>query len=124
MFCPQCKTEYRDGFSTCSDCGESLVASLPEDPDTQFVDYEEIMRTYNPADIAIIKSILDAENITYYFQGEHLVLRPMGDAAKLMVAKQDAENVRELISDLNFSYTETSARTEENNEKNNGENDE
>ncbi len=28
MFCPLCKTEYREGFTRCSDCGLDLVASL------------------------------------------------------------------------------------------------
>ena len=28
MFCPQCETEYREGFTTCSDCGVALVSEL------------------------------------------------------------------------------------------------
>jgi hypothetical protein len=32
MFCPQCKAEYRDGFSRCSDCDIELVTELPVDP--------------------------------------------------------------------------------------------
>lgn len=29
MFCPQCGTEYRSGFTRCSDCNVELVASRP-----------------------------------------------------------------------------------------------
>jgi len=29
MFCPQCRTEYREGFYTCRDCGVSLISELP-----------------------------------------------------------------------------------------------
>ena len=29
MFCPVCKTEYREGFKTCSDCLVELVDELP-----------------------------------------------------------------------------------------------
>jgi hypothetical protein len=29
MFCPQCKAEYRVGFTRCSDCGIDLVDHLP-----------------------------------------------------------------------------------------------
>ena len=29
MFCPLCRTEYRGGFTTCSDCRLPLVAELP-----------------------------------------------------------------------------------------------
>lgn len=32
MFCPNCKTEYRDGFTQCSDCGAALVESLDDAP--------------------------------------------------------------------------------------------
>lgn len=28
MFCPNCKTEYRSGFTRCSDCGAELVERL------------------------------------------------------------------------------------------------
>jgi hypothetical protein len=30
MFCPLCKAEYRQGFSTCSDCHIPLVATQQE----------------------------------------------------------------------------------------------
>jgi len=30
MFCPECKTEYRPGFTKCADCGVDLVSSIPE----------------------------------------------------------------------------------------------
>jgi hypothetical protein len=30
MYCPQCKVEYRQGFTRCSDCDVELVGSFPE----------------------------------------------------------------------------------------------
>ena len=30
MFCPECKAEYRAGFTRCADCDADLVANLPE----------------------------------------------------------------------------------------------
>ena len=30
MFCPECKAEYRAGFTRCADCDVELVAALPE----------------------------------------------------------------------------------------------
>jgi hypothetical protein len=29
MFCPECKAEYREGFTRCADCEVDLVAELP-----------------------------------------------------------------------------------------------
>jgi len=30
-WCPNCKSEYRDGFTTCVDCGIKLVDKLPQE---------------------------------------------------------------------------------------------
>ena len=32
MWCPKCKSEYREGFTVCSECGTALVAELPKEP--------------------------------------------------------------------------------------------
>jgi hypothetical protein len=32
MFCPECKAEYRQGFTHCVDCDVDLVYELPQDP--------------------------------------------------------------------------------------------
>jgi hypothetical protein len=34
MFCPNCKSEYRPGFTKCADCGVGLVATLPAGANT------------------------------------------------------------------------------------------
>lgn len=33
MWCPKCKSEYRDGFAKCTECGSPLVAELPKEPE-------------------------------------------------------------------------------------------
>jgi hypothetical protein len=38
MFCPQCKAEYRQGFTRCSDCDVELVYALPQDSEQQAAD--------------------------------------------------------------------------------------
>jgi len=64
VFCPKCGAEYRQGFSVRADCDSDLVDELPQEEEPQFTEYVELLGTYNPADVALIKSILDAENIT------------------------------------------------------------
>ena len=109
MFCPKCRTEYRKGFTTCADCEIPLVDELPPEPPPEpeqkleYVEYMHLLSTYNLADIALIKSVLDSENITYFFQGEnfaYLLVQP----TKLMVSKDDIERAKELIRDLNLNY--------------------
>jgi hypothetical protein len=33
MYCPQCRAEYRDGFTECSDCRVALIDAAPAEPD-------------------------------------------------------------------------------------------
>jgi hypothetical protein len=35
MFCPVCKSEYREGFTKCSDCGVDLVKQLANDSEAK-----------------------------------------------------------------------------------------
>ncbi|MEN8263293.1 MAG: DUF2007 domain-containing protein [Nitrospirota bacterium] len=104
MFCPECNAEYREGFSRCSDCHVDLVEQLPPGQEEEFIEYIEILRTSNPSDIALIKSILDSEGIIYYFQGEHAnnILPPILPA-RLKVNKTQEKEAVEILKDLNLS---------------------
>ena len=107
MFCPRCKSEYEDGIEACAECGSALVPELPPDePPPHWIDFEEVLSTFNAGDIALIKSILDGEGISYYFHGEGFnYVHPLVQAPKLMVQKDQAEQVREILKDLEFDYT-------------------
>jgi len=105
MFCPICRSEYRQGFTKCSDCGAELVRELPPEQGKEFIEYEEVFSTYNPGDIAFIRSILDGEEITYFFQGEHFnYVRPLVEPARLMVNKEQVETAKELLKDAKLSF--------------------
>jgi hypothetical protein len=117
MFCPECKAEYRQGFTECSDCKVPLVHELPPEPQPEYIQYEEILTTFNPFDIAVIKSLLDAEGIVYYFHGEHFnYVDPLVSPARLMVDKEQAGTAREVLKDLTLSFG-PSGREEEKEEE-------
>ena len=104
MFCPKCKAEYRQGFEKCDDCDVALVAELPPEPETEYVDYEEVLTTFNSAEIALMKSLLDSEEIPYFFHGEAFgQMTGLAVPAKLMVKKEHVETARELLKDLKLS---------------------
>ena len=113
MFCPKCKAEYREGFTNCTHCHVSLVEWLQEDQekpqasgyDAEYIEYKQVLSTYNLGDIAIIKSILDGENIDYYFQGENFhSIRPRVEPAILMAKASQLQEVIELIKDVDLHY--------------------
>ncbi len=105
MFCPKCRTEYREGFYVCADCNVDLVDELPLEEKPEYIDYVEMMGTYNPADVALIKSILDAEGITYYFNAEYFMYSPLAEPVRLMVKRDEVERAKEILRGLNLAIT-------------------
>jgi hypothetical protein len=104
MFCPKCRSEYSDGILKCPDCDVDLVDDLTDErrPEAALV---PLLRTHNPGDIAIIRSILDGSDIRYYIQGENMLhVRQMADPAILLVASDDLEDAKELLKDLDLSF--------------------
>jgi hypothetical protein len=110
LFCPSCKAEYRPGFTECSDCGVGLVYELSEEQPPREksrtvnhapeADLVAIYSTYNPADVMMIKSLLDAEGIVHNFQGEMFKASGVFMApAMLFVPRQDTQRVVDLIRD-------------------------
>jgi len=70
----------------------------------EFNKYELILETQSAGDIVFIKSILDAERITYFILGEHVAhfiyhSVPM----RLMVRKDEAAKAREILKDIELS---------------------
>ena len=71
-----------------------------------FTEYVLILETHNAGDRVFIKSIFDAEGITYFIQGENVApylfnALPM----RVMVKKDQAEKAKEILTDMNLSYS-------------------
>jgi len=80
------------------------LSELPAEEASEFIEYAEVMGTYNPADAALIKSILDSENITYYFNADHFMqVSPLAEPVRVMVKKDEVEKAKELLQGLNLS---------------------
>jgi hypothetical protein len=98
MFCPKCKSEYREGFKQCKGCQLDLVTQLAteefEDDDVLI----ELTSSIQQTAIGVIKSILDAEGIKYTIFDESTGnLYPIPGANRLMVAKSDYQTAQELL---------------------------
>jgi hypothetical protein len=68
-WCPKCRSEYREGFESCSECGAALVEELPEEPapeKTEGGDGDHAVFLVSAADnfeADIIKSKLEAYGV-------------------------------------------------------------
>ena len=104
MFCPDCKAEYVPGFTECADCHIALVAELPIDDESPsavpHIDWAPLITTNYQGDIALVKSILESESITYWVQGE---FRGFSTGAIFHVDKNRLQDARELLQDLNLN---------------------
>jgi hypothetical protein len=82
-----------------------LIPELPSEPEeelkTEYVDYEQVLTTFDPGHIALMKSILDSEELTYFVKGEHSLLIPHSmEPARLMVRTHEAQKARDILKDL------------------------
>lgn len=113
MFCPECGAEYREGFSQCRDCQVELEHSLPPDSEDHSPprEFEGIRFDFQPAQAAILKSVLESEGIPHLIEGEGFAslypALPFFSQCKLMVPEEHAERVKELLADLEESLRRT-----------------
>ncbi|MCA9407300.1 MAG: DUF2007 domain-containing protein [Candidatus Omnitrophica bacterium] len=65
------------------------------------IQFVPLLKTFNSGDIAFIKSILDAHDIVYHIEGENFMqIRPLVAPARIMIAKNQLEETRELLKDF------------------------
>ena len=75
-------------------------------PDREDFEFVPIVETHNAGDRVFIRSILDAEGIVYYIQGEHVApylfnALPM----RVMVRADQVDRAREILGDIDLSYS-------------------
>src|SRR5262245_60507677 len=76
--CPQCRSEYRDGFTHCADCFAELVVADPAGDEEQRVpapdrlDLVSVFETGNPSLVFLAKTLLESADIEYVIRGEGL----------------------------------------------------
>jgi hypothetical protein len=72
---------------------------VPEE-EPAFVEFEEVLSTHDRGQIAIIKSLLDTEEIPYLAQGEQFNSIQAPVPVRFLVPKEHAVRARELLEDF------------------------
>jgi hypothetical protein len=70
--------------------------------------FQEILRTFNQADIVFIKSVFDEHGILYYINNEHVDMVGMlsfAEPMRVMVAEKDFEDARDILKEFKGHFT-------------------
>jgi hypothetical protein len=100
MFCPNCKTEYREGFSRCSDCGADLVRELPKQGKSGSSDFTELIwMGSDSVSYDAVQKLLIAAGIKFSERppDNHLLIPASYRATQLYVSWNDLAPARLLI---------------------------
>jgi hypothetical protein len=118
MFCPECRSEYREGYTKCSDCGVDLIPVLPQERRSPPPDNVALVPLFESSDEAVLmvaKSILEGAGIPYFVEnarsrnmmgagrlgGGSLITAP----AVIVVREDEAAAAAELLKDLRSGMT-------------------
>ena len=109
MYCPQCRCEYRDGFTECSDCQVTLLAGTPPpEPVDRFdptLGLVVVLETNDRIQLALAKGLLEEAGIPFFILGQIAILIQDLDPflnkwVRVQVPRDREAEARELMADL------------------------
>jgi hypothetical protein len=104
MFCPECRSEYRPGFTRCNDCDVDLVWALPAEKAHGEPELAKVFETGNATLAPVIESLLRGAEIEFVVRNPRKFDRtganPMLGPIQYFVRNDEAEAAKELLADL------------------------
>ncbi len=86
-------------------CGlrSSFSFRTPPEPQPEEVTFVQVLKVNNPGDIAMLKSLLGAEGVTYFFQGEHSQRAESWVVPVVLMVREDqAPEVKRMLKNLKY----------------------
>ncbi|NIM06574.1 MAG: hypothetical protein GTN65_13400 [Armatimonadetes bacterium] len=109
-FCPLCGYEYKEGVTSCADCGQGLVSELPQPPR---ISEEPLAVVYEAPDQPhshMVKAALEEAGLPVIEQLERtamlddLDLSVVGRYSRLLTVESRAEEAKRITADLLVAY--------------------
>jgi len=124
MHCPQCLTEYRDGFKECADCHVALAPGPPPPSvpaeEGHTVDLVTVLETSDAFVVSLAKATLEDAGMEYVLGGDDSDERgltgmsPMGASpSRFQVEAARVDEARELLEPLRNPQPITEEETTE-----------
>lgn len=97
MYCPECRSEYQEGVTRCTECDVALVGFL----DTELI---SIFETIDSALLSDVVARVEAENLPYLVQSGTAFDYPQSEKSLtwrgvLWIPADFSENVRAMIEE-------------------------
>ena len=118
MYCPECGSEYREGFTTCADCEVPLTDTPPGEPEHPDFELVTVFEGSDPAALALAESLLIEEKIPYMKKGEQvqdlfamgrlISYNPVVGPVVIQVPEQHVEAAFEILGELRHGNLEPS----------------
>ena len=106
MICPNCRSEFVEGVTTCPDCEIQLVYQISENIPENFDDrknynYVFVYTPINSQEVALIRMIMEREGIPYFLKNEPIyktaIFSTRVPGIQLYVAEEFAEGTIKLL---------------------------
>jgi hypothetical protein len=109
MICPECGSEYREGFTHCNDCDVDLVEPMAKEQGEPDADLVSVYKSGNPALLPIVESLLRDAQIEFMTTGQSVqaLQGAIGISfvvpVEFWVRSEYAEQALELLADVDES---------------------
>jgi len=111
VYCPECRVEYREGFTECSECRVPLLpGSAPAEADVKppfnpDMDLVVVLETNEPFEVALAKGLLQEAGIPFFVLDQITTLvndvNPMlRKWVRVQVARDREAEARELLASM------------------------
>lgn len=99
MFCPECRTENRPGFTHCTDCDVELVTELPKpEPDTNLTDLRHVWTGKDQSRCVELCKVFRAKEVPFKVeQSRHQYLKSIDEKYRISVPSEFFQRAKRVV---------------------------